>query len=165
MTDLGGDVDRVLADGLARLVEAVICHTAALARERDVTSTDIRAVGLLARAGELRPGELAQALGISSGGTSSVINRLVAAGLVRRDSGPANQHDVRLRALDSRVDQLRHAPASQVAAVCDLLDLGTDEHERFATFVLRLVALIEADAEALRRTATRVHVAALPRWS
>jgi DNA-binding MarR family transcriptional regulator len=161
VTDLGGDVDRVLADGLARLVEAVMRHTAALARARDVTSTDVRAAGLLARAGELRPGELARALGISSSGTSSVINRLVAAGLLRRDSGPANQHDVRLRTLGS----LRLAPASQVTAACDLLDLGADERERFATFVLRLVELIEADAEGLRRTARRVHVAALPRWS
>jgi DNA-binding MarR family transcriptional regulator len=167
VTDLAGDVDQVLADGLARLVESAVRHTAALARARDLTPTDLRALGLIQRGVSMRPGELAQALQISPSGTTSVIGRLVAAGLIARDSGPPNHRDVRLRAVGREAERLDVAPGSQVEAACDRVDLGASERALIATFALRLVELIEDDVEAMRVAAKdgRVHVSAPPRWS
>ncbi|WP_272473567.1 MarR family winged helix-turn-helix transcriptional regulator [Baekduia alba] len=127
MTDLGGDVDRVLADGLARLVESAVRHMAALGRARALTPTDLRALGLVKRSGSMRPGELARALQISASGTTGVIRRRVAAGLVRRDSGPANHRDVRLRAVGPEAEKLRVAesrrpPAARLQAIAAVLD-------------------------------------------
>ena len=65
------------------------------------------------------PGELARALQLSASGTTGVIRRLVAAGLVDRDSGPANNRDVRVRAVDREAEQLLVSPDSQVEAACD----------------------------------------------
>jgi DNA-binding MarR family transcriptional regulator len=167
VTDLDGDVDRVLADSLARLIESAVSHTTALARARDLTPTDLRALGLVKRGGSMRPGELALALQLSASGTTSVIRRLVAAGLVHRDSGPANHRDVLLRAVGREAERLLVLSDSQVEAACDLLDLGASERELIAAFALRLVELIENDVEAMRVTATRAHVyaPAPPRWS
>lgn len=120
MTDLGL-ADRVFEHGFARLVESVTRHTALLARARKLSPVDLRAVGLIDRAGELRRGELAHALDLSSSGTSSVISRLMAAGLLDRVSGPANHRDVRLRIAVGEVEQLRLAPGHQVAAACELV--------------------------------------------
>jgi DNA-binding MarR family transcriptional regulator len=166
VTDLDGDVDRILADGLARLIESAVRHTTALARTRDLTPTDLRALGLVDRAGSMRPGELARALQISASGTTGVIRRLVAVGLVRRDSGPANHRDVRLRAVGPEAEKLRAAPASHVATACEGLDLSAPERGAIAAFVLRLAELVEVDADAMRATATRadVRVPAPPRW-
>jgi DNA-binding MarR family transcriptional regulator len=149
------------------LVESTVSHTAALARARDLTPTDLRALGLVKRGGSMRPGELARALQLSASGTTSVIRRLVAAGLVDRDSGPANHRDVRVRAVDRQAEQLRVSPDSQVAAACDLMDLGASEGEAIARFVLRLVELVEDDVEAMRAaaTCTNVRVPRPPRWS
>jgi DNA-binding MarR family transcriptional regulator len=152
MTDLDGDVDPTLVDGLARLIESTVRHTTALARARDLTPTDLRALGLVQRGGSMRPGELARALQISASGTTGVMRRLVAAGLLCRDGGPANH---------------RAAPVSQVAAACEELDLSPTEREAIAAFVLRLIEPVEVDADAMRAAATRarVRVPAPPRWS
>jgi DNA-binding MarR family transcriptional regulator len=167
VTDLDGDVDRILADSLARLVESAVRHTATLARARDLSSTDLRALGLVKRGGSMRPGELALALQLSASGTTSVIRRLVAAGLVRRDSGPANHRDVRVRPADRETEQLCVAPAGQVVAACEASDLSSSEREVIATFVLRLVDLMEVDADAMRAASTRaqIRVTLPPRWS
>jgi DNA-binding MarR family transcriptional regulator len=167
VTDLDGDLDRVLADGLARLVESAVSQMGALARARDLTPTDLRALGLVERGGSMRPGELARALQLSASGTTGVIRRLVAAGLVRRDSGPANHRDVRVRAVDRETEQLRVAPAGQVAAACEALDLSPSERDVIAGFVLRLVELVEVDADAMRAASTRaqIRVTLPPRWS
>jgi DNA-binding MarR family transcriptional regulator len=167
VTDLNGDVDRVLTDGLARLVESAVRHTVALARARDLTPTDLRALGLVKRGGSMRPGELAQALQLSPSGTTGVIRRLVAAGLVHRDSGPANHRNVRVRAVGREAEQLRVVPAGQVAAACEALGLSPSEREAIAGFVLRLVELVEIEADAMRAASTRaqIRVTLPPRWS
>jgi hypothetical protein len=118
VSDLGGDVNRVLADALTSLIEAVVCHGAAVARARGLSPIDVRAAGLVAQAGAMRPGELSRALGISPSGTS------------RRTIATC------VRAMSAGVEELRLAPASQVATACDFQDLGMTEREVIAAFVL-----------------------------
>ncbi|MCW2994381.1 MAG: hypothetical protein JWQ18_1876 [Conexibacter sp.] len=167
MTDLHGDVDRVLSHALARLVESAVSHTAALARARDTTPTDLRALGLIKRAGSMRPADLSRALQLSPSATSGVIRRLVTAGLVERDGGPGNNRDVRVRVIGLAADELLASPGSQAGATCELMNLGANEREVIAAFVLRLVELIDNDIEAMRVAATRVRLPspAPPRWS
>ena len=85
-----------LAASLDRLVAAVMRERAALAVVRgDVTASDVQALGHL-RQGPLSPGALGRALLLSPSGTTSVVQRLVRAGLAVRTSASANHRNVRL---------------------------------------------------------------------
>lgn len=167
MTQPADHADRVLQDALARLVEAVLRHTATLARSRNLSPTDLRAIGLIDRAGAMRPGELAAALELSSSGTTAVIARLTGAGLLHRDSGPGNHRDVRLRTPTGTIDALGLAPAPQLTTACTALDLSIGERELIATFALQLLERIQHDTDTIRATIPRHrdHLPAPPRWA
>lgn len=168
MTDLDRDqVDRLLVDGVGRLVEAVVDHWTAVARDRGLSSMDARAVALLDRAEAMTPGALSRALGISPSGTTSVIRRLREAGLLDRDPGPANHRNVTVHLAPGAVESLRLAPAMYVIAVGDRSRLATQERQRIADFTLELVTELRRDTKALRIGWPPRYepVPAPPRWS
>jgi DNA-binding MarR family transcriptional regulator len=88
---------RAVGEALERLADAATRRRTAAAALLGVTPTDLFALAAVRRAGELSPGALARGLMLSSSGTTAVIRRLSAAGLLARTPGPANQRDVRLR--------------------------------------------------------------------
>jgi hypothetical protein len=59
-----------------------LCVTRTRAHARDLTLTDLRALGLVKRGGPMRPGELARALQLSAGGTTGVILALMVGCLI-----------------------------------------------------------------------------------
>ena len=59
--------------------------------------TDLRALDLIGQAGTTSPTALAAALGMSTGATSSVLDRLEAAGYARREADPEHRRRTRLR--------------------------------------------------------------------
>jgi DNA-binding MarR family transcriptional regulator len=76
---LGTDIDRL--DGLA-------------AERFGVNRTDLRALDLLRSAGALAPTALAHDLGFTTGGVTTVIDRLEAAGYVERRPDPVDRRRV-----------------------------------------------------------------------
>jgi DNA-binding MarR family transcriptional regulator len=154
VSDPGDKIDRALADALADLVDSVVRHTTALACARGLAPTDIRAAGLIDRAGAMRPGELARALPLSPSGTTGVINRLAAAGLLHRDNGPANQHDVRLHLTSAGIKELRLAPEAQFLTACDLLALSQTERE-IARLLRRVAELVDRQIDEMTAAAGR----------
>src|SRR5262245_36542032 len=76
---LGTEVDRL--DGLA-------------AERFGLNRTDLRCRDRLGRAGALAPTELARALGFTTGGVTTVIDRLEQAGYARRRPDPADRRRV-----------------------------------------------------------------------
>jgi MarR family transcriptional regulator, organic hydroperoxide resistance regulator len=56
--------------------------------------TDMQFVNLLDLLGPMTPGALAQCSGLSSGGVTVVLDRLVAAGYVRREANPHDRRSV-----------------------------------------------------------------------
>lgn len=153
------DLDHALVEALAQLVEAAARHNLRVAQVRGMPAIDLRAMRLVDRAGELSPGQLAQALGISSSGTSGVIARLVAAGLMQRDSSP-DTNQVCIRTVGNAVAGLGLAPDEHVVAVCDHLELSQRERETIVAFAAELIA---RQTNAIRSSALRG--IALPRWS
>jgi DNA-binding MarR family transcriptional regulator len=84
------------------LVAAVAAELRALSTEIDrldqraadrfgVNRTDLRALELLGAAGELAPTALAAALGFTTGGVTTVLDRLERAGYVRRRPDPSDR--------------------------------------------------------------------------
>jgi DNA-binding MarR family transcriptional regulator len=105
---------------------------------------------------------------MSAGGTTAVIGRLVGAGLLQRDAGPANHRNVRLTATDRASAVLPLAPASAASTACDLANLRPSQRATIADFVLRLTELVERDTEAMHADAVKAHadeVPSPPQWS
>ena len=76
LRDLSTEIDRL--DGVA-------------AERFGLNRTDLRCLDLLGRAGALTPTELAHALGFTTGGVTTVIDRLEQAGYARRRPDPADR--------------------------------------------------------------------------
>jgi DNA-binding MarR family transcriptional regulator len=134
---LGTEVDRL--DGLA-------------AERFGLNRTDLRCLDLLGRAGALSPTELARALGFTTGGVTTVIDRLEQAGYARRRPDPADRRRVIVEAtaLAARREAevfggLIRSTAALVATYSDA-DLAT-----IRDFLGRSRATIAAHAESLLR--------------
>jgi DNA-binding MarR family transcriptional regulator len=94
--------------GRGRLAETVLMELRALSNVQDrldhyaaqrfgVNRTDLRALDLIGWAGPISPTALADALGMSTGATSSVLDRLEAAGYARREPDPDHRRRTLVR--------------------------------------------------------------------
>jgi DNA-binding MarR family transcriptional regulator len=70
---------------------------ASLAAALGIGVTELTALGHLAEAGQLIPKELSARLGITPGSVTGVADRLVAAGLVKREAHPTDRRSILLR--------------------------------------------------------------------
>jgi DNA-binding MarR family transcriptional regulator len=91
-----------------RLVETVMKELRALSTAQDrldqyamhrfgINRTDLRALDLIGQAGVMSPTALADALGMSTGATSAVLDRLEAAGYARREPDPSHRRRTLVR--------------------------------------------------------------------
>lgn len=62
-----------------------------------INRTDLRALDLIGQAGAISPTALAVALGMSTGATSTVLDRLEAVGYARREPGPGHRRRTLVR--------------------------------------------------------------------
>ena len=91
-----------------RLAETVMMELRALSTAQDrldyyaaqrfgINRTDLRALDLIGQARAISPTALAAALGMSTGATSAVLNRLEAAGYARREPDPDHRRRTLVR--------------------------------------------------------------------
>jgi DNA-binding MarR family transcriptional regulator len=91
-----------------RLAETVMKELRALSTVQDrldqyamqrfgINRTDLRALDLIGQAGVISPTALAVALGMSTGATSTVLDRLEAAGYARREPDPGHRRRTLVR--------------------------------------------------------------------
>ena len=100
-----GDAREDLLDEVERQMRRMTVESERLAHEfagrHDLHSTDFQALVHVmdaeGRGRPLSPGELGQALSLSSGATTAVVDRLERAGHVWRDRDPSDRRKVRLR--------------------------------------------------------------------
>jgi DNA-binding MarR family transcriptional regulator len=83
-----GDPGALIRGALLRKSLADATQRGALARRLALTDTEVLAIQHLALSGELTPGQLANLLQLSSGGTTGLIQRLKHAGHVTRHPHP-----------------------------------------------------------------------------
>jgi DNA-binding MarR family transcriptional regulator len=77
-----------------RLSTATIMFHSAVADRMGVSVTDAKCRSILLQLGPMTAGDLAQRLGLTTGAVTGVIDRLVAARLVRRVADPADRRRV-----------------------------------------------------------------------
>jgi DNA-binding MarR family transcriptional regulator len=117
------------------LASVVLFHMAA-ADEVGIGATDYQAWNLLDVDGPMTSGELAQRLGLSTGATTRLIDRLEAADAARRVSDPADRRRVVVESsgrTPARLDEVLATVRGPVAAAFTALD----EHqlEGLATYL------------------------------
>lgn len=77
-----------------RYLSAVLLHGHASAKACDLGATDLHALNVLELSGPMTPGELGARTGLTTGPTTRLIDRLEAAGYVRRAADPHDRRKV-----------------------------------------------------------------------
>jgi DNA-binding MarR family transcriptional regulator len=108
-----------------RYLSAVMLHGQASAKACDLGATDLYALNILELAGPMTPGELGARTGLTTGPTTRLVDRLEAAGYVRRAPDPGDRRKVIVEPIGkpSELDQIL-APARR--AVGEIISGYTD---------------------------------------
>lgn len=135
----------------ARLDDLVLAVRSATAQRAGLSLTAAATLARLQREGPARLTELAAAEGISQPSMTSLVARLSAQGLVRRDDDPTDRRAVVLSLTPAGADLLAQRRASRTARLAPALaDLSPDELRRIAEAMPALDHLTDA----LRRSPT-----------
>jgi DNA-binding MarR family transcriptional regulator len=106
--------------------------------------TDIQVMDILDLAGEVSAGQLADLLGMTTGATARILNRLEEAGLVRRERDPNDGRRVIVRFERGKDDMLKIDPIfASLGNVWEELTLGYDDEQIafLLSFLTRLNAM------------------------
>ena len=123
----------------------------AIADHLGMNRTDMRCVDLIDQAGGMTAGELAKAAGLTSGAVTAVIDRLEKAGMAKRVADPADRRRVRIEVtprLWELTGPLLMPFIEESQAI--LVDYTTEELERFAEFLRRVIEVQSAHTDRIR---------------
>jgi DNA-binding MarR family transcriptional regulator len=137
-----------------RLSMATIMFHQAVADRLGLHPTDHKCIGLLAEAGSTTAGELAEATGLTSGAITGVIDRLEAAGFVRREDDPNDRRRVIIRVVPKRYgDVTRLFEPLAAAALKVAARYNEQERATILDFVDRSCQILREATLELRRQA------------
>jgi DNA-binding MarR family transcriptional regulator len=123
----------------------------AIADHLGMNRTDMRCVDLIDQAGGMTAGELARAAGLTTGAVTAVIDRLERAGMARRVSDPTDRRRVRIEVtpkLWELTGPLMGPFIEESSSILD--DYSTEELERFADFLRRVIEVQSRYTERIR---------------
>jgi DNA-binding MarR family transcriptional regulator len=126
------DIDhrpRLLATLVRALGRASAQYTAfsqALAAQLGIGATDMECLALLQDFGPASAGQLADALSLTTGAITGVVDRLEAAGFVVREADPSDRRRVIVRAVAKRMQDVERAFAPLLQAAAQSLALYTE---------------------------------------
>lgn len=144
------DRSELVRGALLRKGLADVRQRAALARDLDVSDSEVLAMQHLARAGELTPGQLGTLLQLSSGGVTALIDRLQRGGHVTRQGSARDRRSTTLRLTEAIAARASEAWSPFVAEI-DRLVLKLSERDCEVVY-----GFVEAAAEAAQRHADRL---------
>ncbi len=139
-----------------RLSLATIMFHQAVADRLGLNPTDHKCIDLLASAGWTTAGELAEATGLTTGAITGVIDRLEAAGFVRREDDPNDRRRVIVRVISKRYRDIARLFGPFAAAFAEM---GARYSDRELATILDFMArsgqvLRDATLELRRRAPT-----------
>ncbi len=142
---------RASQGSLRALASADVLYNAAVAERLGIMVTDLRCLSYLDGQGSATAGELARWSGLTTGAITGAINRLVSAGLVRRDVDPADGRRVRVVPREehrSEVEALMRPLGEGLEAAAARLSSG--ERRALARFVADAVTVLGTEARRIR---------------
>jgi DNA-binding MarR family transcriptional regulator len=138
-------------------------HRAAVAELLDMDDTEAAALAHFAQHGQLTPGELGRLLGLTSGGTTALIHRLLEAGHLEQHPHPRDRRSSVLTASASVLERAQRLYAPLVEAMNELSSrLSAPERAVVGSYLRDVAQLNERHADrlhALARTEQREIVA------
>jgi DNA-binding MarR family transcriptional regulator len=153
MPEESGLIDDLSQAG-RRLSMATIMFHQAVADRLGLHPTDHKCIDLLASAGSTTAGELAEATGLTTGAITGVIDRLEAAGFVRREDDPNDRRRVIIRVVPKRYRDIARLFEPFAAAFAEMG--GRYSAQELATildFMTRSVQVLRDATLELRRQA------------
>jgi DNA-binding MarR family transcriptional regulator len=89
--------------------------------------TDLRALDIVGQAGPLAPTDLARQLGYTTGGVTTVLDRLERAGYIRRRPDPRDRRRLVVQATEATAARDQEVFGGLIRATLDLLAAYTDD--------------------------------------
>ncbi len=112
--------------------------------------TDMRALDIVGRAGPLAPSDLARLLGFTTGGVTTVIDRLEHSGYVRRQPDPADRRRQIVAVTEATTFRDREVLGDLIQRTAELLSAYTDDQLRLIDdFLSRARQLTASYADSL----------------
>src|SRR4051794_8878541 len=135
----------------------------AVAARLGLNATDLRCLDLVIGEDAISPTRLASLSGLTSGAITGVLDRLEAAGLVRRDADPVDRRRFVVRVLPDRQAEIDELYAGLLGGIDDVL-ARYDPQARVTIEAFRTAhrALLEQETLRLRARATDDHAEAEP---
>lgn len=119
--------------------------------------TDMRALDIIGQAGPLAPTDLARRLGFTTGGVTTVLDRLERAGYIRRRPGSGDRRRLVVEATQATAARDAEVFGGLIRQTSDLLATYTDDQLRVMhDFLTRVCQLTAAYADALAGAARPV---------
>lgn len=126
-------------------------HRAAVARMLEMDDTEAAALAQLAQHGQLTPGELGSVLGLSSGGTTALIHRLLEAGHLTRHPHPSDKRSSLLTAAPAVIARAEQLYAPLVAGMNELAArLSETDRAVVGRYLSKVVEMSEHQAQRMR---------------
>ncbi|HEX4396315.1 MAG TPA: MarR family transcriptional regulator [Trebonia sp.] len=139
-----------VAGGLRALSTEIDRLDQAAADRYGLNRTDMRALDILGRAGPLAPTDLARLLGFTTGGVTSVLDRLEKAGYIRRRPDPGDRRRQLVETTEATAAQDEEVFGDLIRSTRSLLaDYTDDELLVIRGFLDRVRQLTAAHADAL----------------
>jgi len=139
-----------VAGGLRALSTDIDRLDQAAADRYGLNRTDMRALDILGRAGPLAPTALARMLGFTTGGVTTVLDRLEQAGYIRRRPDPGDRRRQLVETTEATAARDEEVFGDLIRGTRDLLDGYTDDQLLvIRDFLDRVRQLTAAHADAL----------------
>jgi DNA-binding MarR family transcriptional regulator len=139
-----------VAGGLRALSTEIDRLDQAAADRYGLNRTDMRALDILGRAGPLAPTALARLLGFTTGGVTTVLDRLEKAGYIRRRPDPGDRRRQVVETTEATAARDEEVFGDLIRGTRDLLaDYTNDELLAIRDFLDRVRQLTAAQADAL----------------
>jgi DNA-binding MarR family transcriptional regulator len=144
-----------VAGGLRALSTEIDRLDQAAADRYGLNRTDMRALDILGRSGPLAPTALARLLGFTTGGVTTVLDRLEKAGYIRRRPDPGDRRRQLVETTEATAARDEEVFGDLIRGTRDLLAGYTDDQLLvIGDFLDRVRQLTAAHADALGRRAT-----------
>jgi DNA-binding MarR family transcriptional regulator len=122
---------RALAEALTSAAQRngtdVVMMHQVIAERVGLAVTDLRCLNILRQHGPTTPGELAAATGLTTGAITRMVDRLLAAGFVRRAHDECDRRRVMITAMSARMAEIAPHYEPVAAAFAKVADGYTDE--------------------------------------
>jgi DNA-binding MarR family transcriptional regulator len=139
-----------VADGLRALSTEIDRLDQAAADQYGLNRTDMRALDILGRTGPLAPTALARQLGFTTGGVTTVLDRLEKAGYIRRRPDPGDRRRQVVETTQATAARDEEVFGDLIRGTHDLLaDYADDELLVIRGFLDRVRQVTAAHADAL----------------